>query len=76
MTYQIDKGVPLPSHRGYMYPFREMQVGDSFFAACTSDNKPQVVGRVQSSMKSFARKYDQKYVTRSVDGGIRCWRIK
>lgn len=67
---QITKGVPTPSGRKAKYPFRDMEVGDSFFAPGSS-----VIG-----MHGCARRYrPMRFTCRTVIEhgvpGIRVWRI-
>ena len=77
MTIKIDKGVPLPpvpakggAGRKPKYPWREMQVGDSFFAA--SDKKLFSTTKAGQSlnMKFATRKTEENGVR-----GFRVWRI-
>lgn len=68
----VEKNIPMPPSRKSVeaYPWAEMLAGDSFFAA----------GQKQSNMSSMAsvqgRKRGWKFVTRSVEGGVRVWRVK
>lgn len=75
---KIDNNVPIPANagrrgKGSMYPFSEMEVGDSFFVS-----RPQKT--MTGSVSSAARKNSAKYTTRSVTengvSGTRVWRIK
>ena len=69
---KIDKNVPMPRPDASpvaKYPWRDMEVGDSFFVA-------------GKTMKQFAgipgsasRKYGKKFSARSVEGGVRVWRV-
>jgi hypothetical protein len=68
---RIEKGVPLPrAHRSSKYPWRQMEVGDSFFAA----------GVLRSSLRQQAyavgRKIGRKFAVRQVEGGTRVWRVE
>jgi hypothetical protein len=73
---KIDKGIPLPSRgesntRGAAskYPFRQMEVGDSFFIPSGNPKK------LQSHMYQTYRRYKpMKFATRMVEGGVRIWR--
>ncbi len=72
--YQIEKGVPLAPHgnkrHGGIYPFRDMEVGDSFvmdkprvYAACAATQAAKKIGNV-------------KFSTRIVDEShTRIWRV-
>jgi len=69
--YVIEKNVPLVQIAGRppVYPFLQMEIGDSFFAANVSrvriSNAAYVAGRVHS----------RTFKTRTVEGGVRVWRV-
>jgi len=69
---KIDKNFSISIPLGWRtkYPFRDLDVGDSFFV--------EGVGAelVRSSARSCARLHNMKFTTRTVEGGCRCWRIK
>lgn len=71
MTPKIEKGYPIPIAR--RYPFKHMQVGDSFFV-------PREPNRVSAAAACWSRRHAGfKFRTLKVreDGvcGTRCWRI-
>lgn len=64
---RIDKNVPLPTK----YPFKDMQVGDSFVV-------PVKIHRTTVSVAAlrYGRKHGMKFVVRMMpDRSLRCWRI-
>ena len=70
-TIEITEGLPTPRGRRSKYPFRDMEIGDSFFAPRSS-----VIG-----IHGCARRHrPMRFTCRSVveDGvpGIRVWRIE
>lgn len=68
---QLDRNIPLPEQRANrIYPFREMAVGDSFFAAEASIVKLHAAARKYSDIRVTCR-------TRIENGvkGVRVWRI-
>jgi hypothetical protein len=69
---KIDKGVPAPnehwSRNRVKYPFKSMEVGDSFF---TETSRVAVT----SAACGYARRNGVKFTTRSENGGTRVWRI-
>lgn len=67
--FKIEKGIPAPAKRG-KYPFAEMEVGDSFLVpgAATS-------AEISSAVSYRKNRYQEQYICRSVDGGLRVWRI-
>jgi len=69
---EIEKGVPQPDAKTGKYPFRQMEVGDSFFAPLgSSDPNPFNTYATAKRIKD-----GRKYSVRRVDGGIRVWRVK
>lgn len=75
---KIEKGVPVPQNttRKAKYPFRDMEVGDSFFI-----NEKNDVKRMQQKMSAvasmFCKKHTEyKFKTQAFDSGVRIWRIK
>ncbi len=72
--YEIEKGVSLenaPRKTDLKYPFREMEIGDSIFVACDDSKSRVAMSRLVSAAYRFKPK---KFATRTVEGGIRCWR--
>lgn len=72
--FKIDKGVPVPKPRRpprkSKYPIAAMKPGDSFLV-------PGYTFRNVSSMTSYAQKrFGGRYVMRTVDGGVRIWRVE
>ena len=72
--FKIEKGVPLPVGAGTqghaVYPFRQMEVGDSFFVP---NPKPNTVHSAVGSFKK--RNPEYRFAVRNQDGGVRVWRI-
>ncbi len=71
--YKIEPNVAMPKphnlHRG-KYPWREMQIGDSFLVG------HQVKGSTIRSGASIAgRKHGREFAVRRTPEGLRCWRI-
>lgn len=72
MKFQIDKNVPLPSnvrlYGKYMYPYDQLQVGESFFVAKEQRN-------LTGSMRKYeARHPGKKFTVRPEGVGSRIWR--
>ena len=68
----IEKNIPLTSKSGArpIYPWESMEIGDSFFA---EGLRPITMTNARVGAE---RKYHTKYMTRTVDGGVRVWRVK
>lgn len=67
--YKIEKGVTVPEGKERKYPFRAMEVGDSFFVPGGDRN------RVGSSATMAGKRTARKFMLRCVDGGVRVWRV-
>lgn len=71
-TVALDKGIPIPNDglgRKATYPWRDMEVGDSFLIA---DKK---IGTVSGWVSREGKLRGQKYTCRTVEGGVRVWRV-
>lgn len=72
---QIDKAIPISdakTGRKAKYPFNKMMVGDSVFfkgEVLNSRSKPY------SAARSHADDTGKKFSGRTVDGGLRIWRV-
>jgi len=69
----IEKNVPMNgSKRGpkASYPFASMDVGDSFFV---QDQDTQ--GRAAMGARAHGQYHGKKFSSRSVEGGVRIWRV-
>lgn len=84
MNYKVEKGIPIPATKGnQVYPWREMEVGDSFCVLKhTGDNvemrtKQQMI---QNASRSFRKKSkdckEWQFVTRMTKEELRIWRTK
>lgn len=72
MAFDVEKNVPMPEERATrtLYPFRNMEVGDSFLVP---QGAPQ---RVNAAVYQENKKRDGvKYTQRKVEGGVRVWRM-
>jgi len=69
--YKIEKGIPLQREHT-LYPFGEMEIGDSFAVAADVTERRRVV----SSAHSYGKKNGKKFSTRKTEDGYRCWRVE
>ena len=72
MNIKIDKNVPLPTPHTSKYPFRIMEVGDSFAITDTAKN----VNLVRSAASNCGKRHGVKFQVRVEEGGARVWRVK
>lgn len=70
--FKIEKGIPVPSHRGApsKYPWEQMEVGDSFFVPAEDTTK-----NFGSLARTSGKRMGAKFTSRKLDGGWRVWRI-
>ena len=79
--YLIESGIEIPNSRGntkggQRYPFERMEVGDSFLIKPNGTPKRQLQVRVCAAWTRHAsRKNGKRFTSRSVEGGVRVWRI-
>jgi len=71
---KIDKGIPMPqvknTHGNTVYPWKTMEVGDSFLFRSQSKQNAYSQSNRHSGILS-----PKKFVIRNTDAGYRCWRI-
>lgn len=69
---QVDKNIPLPNAKtsGNKYPWRQMEVGDSFLV----QNREHA--NVCSVAANAGKRYGMKFATRKEADGVRVWRIE
>ena len=72
--FKVEKNVPLPGNAGKggayaRYPWKQMQIGDSLFVE--GFTAAQFSGRVSYARKSLGL----QFISRTVDGGCRVWRV-
>lgn len=65
---KIDRGIPIPPARRCLYPWREMEVGDSFLM-------PGAPRQVANQISKAGRYYQRKFSYRKTAEGIRVWRV-
>ncbi len=79
---RVERGIPIPRSDAQIpskYPFKLMEVGDSFLVKYDGKITP---GRLKRLILSNAYYYrskvnlDIKFVVKRMEGGVRCWRIK
>jgi len=66
----IEKEIPVPQWRG-KYPLKEMAVSDSIFIPGQFASSAR-----QSAYNLSAQSEKYNFITRTVDGGIRIWRVE
>ncbi len=68
--FSVERGVPIPPLRNpKKYPWDSMDIGDSFFI-------PNIKSNAAGAYSAHRAKMGEKHTVRTVDGGVRIWRIK
>lgn len=70
--FKIEKGIPVPGHGAVRskYPFDAMLVGESFLVG-----PPTTLAQVSRAASKAGARMGRKFATRTVEGGVRVWRI-
>ena len=69
---EIEKNIPVPKktrRKPYKYPFPYVEIGDSFFVA---GKNQRFFG---ASVSKAGKTLGCKFTVRTVEGGVRVWRI-
>lgn len=70
----IEKNIPLPEDAGRgraaKYPWRLMEIGDSFLFPSGMELQP-----ARNISCAAAKRLGRQFVVRKTDGGLRCWRF-
>ena len=67
INVELEKGVPLPVSRK-KYPYKEMEVGDSFFVAEAG------IQNVCNQNYRMGKKLGMSFIARKEGDGVRVWR--
>lgn len=80
--YSIDKDIPPPAdgaystHGGRVYPFAEMQPGDSVFIEGAKIDGNECAAARNIAYKRRKKGMDCRFKARTENGGVRIWRVK
>ena len=77
---KIEKGIPIPSASlKNQYPFHDMSIGDSFFIPFSEKEEKRVRANLYVEISKYLRATKgeaRSFITRSVKGGCRVWKVK
>lgn len=81
--FTVEEGVPTPPDKR-RWPFRCMEVGDSFLVpkgSVSKNGEPTTMGRVTSAAASYTHRIKAagrtvRFTCRKVPEGIRVWRVE
>lgn len=74
MAFEIEKGIAIPKVASgggsTKYPWADMEIGDSFFVQHPASKN------VKAATHAHNQRYpNSRFKSRSVDGGVRIWRV-
>lgn len=75
MNFKIETDVPIPQSahgRPPKYPFRELEIGESFFVQNTEDHQ---VRTIRFLISYYKKKHGLKFKTMRENNGLRVWRV-
>lgn len=74
MSFKIEKGIQAPEYQPRQkYPFSEMEVNDSFFIKGAGMKERK---KLSAAACTYGQNHNKVFTVRSVDGGVRIWRVK
>ena len=76
--YEIEKGIPVPiasRTRKENLPLGKMEVNDSFFFPAGKEESYRIRGRISQAASHMKNRTGEVFTVRTVEGGVRCWRI-
>lgn len=76
--YSVEKGISVPpSVTASRYPFKTMNVGDSFFVEVEADKTMKAQSRISTASRAYSAKNGGgKFTVRQVTGGLRVWKTE
>jgi hypothetical protein len=76
--FKVESGIPMPTPTygggANVYPWNDMGIGDSFFVA--TDGSKRANSRVGSAASQRSRRVGHRFAVRTVEGGVRVWRVE
>jgi hypothetical protein len=76
--FRIEDNVPIPATTGKLqrkYPLSDLLVGQSFFVPRISDARRELM-TISGAATRHGKKTGKMFVTRTVEGGVRVWRVE
>jgi hypothetical protein len=75
--FEIEHNIPIPLRLSEKMPVEKMAMGDSFFVPLTDDRTVSELRRqVIAALQWYRKNTGRHFTVRSVDGGVRVWRIE
>jgi len=76
LQYYIEKDIPIPEVQEFLFPLREMEIGDSFFVPMLDWLSMGAIGGKHGfwEIVQYEAPKEHQYAGRTVEGGFRVWR--
>lgn len=78
--YKIEKDVPIEGDMRNLFPFSDMEIGDSIFVKCDPEDSYETGRKLHKSARNYRMKNRNGFKitvrSRKQEGGVRAWRIK
>lgn len=68
--YVIENSIPIPNNKTQKYPFANMKIGQSIFV-----ENAKMKGNLHQASKMHGKSLGKKFIARSINDGLRIWRI-
>lgn len=76
MEFKIEKGIPIPPGKK-IYPWPEMEIGDSFTVSITNGDLSRARKRLSSAAVHHQKKHGGRFTVRKIDDNtLRVWRVE
>lgn len=78
----IEKGVPVAAlrrggGRKSQYPVADLKPRESFLVKCWMSERERIRSAITSAIGTLRKRHpERKFATRTLDAGVRCWRIR
>ena len=77
--FEIEDNIPIPAQNGNgklqrKYPLHEMAIGQSFFVPFEGDSRKRLMS-LSGVVTRYGKKNFKLFITRTVKGGVRVWRV-
>jgi hypothetical protein len=74
--FAIEKNVPVhPGGRPAKYPWRNMEIMDSFLVPCAPSERDRTFSRITSCKSNAERSTGFQFIIRCEEKGLRVWRV-
>lgn len=77
--FEVENDIPVtpldPTKKRILYPFKDLDIGQSFFVPFDGHHEDEVRNRVGSAAYKAGKRLGRKFTVRLAGDGFRCWRL-